>query len=139
MSNRARNLLAVLAGIIGGMFVNSGILELANTFFPPPPGVDQSSLEGMAATMYLLSLKDFVGPFLAHAFGTLVGAIIAIRAGRGYPLRLALPVAFAFFIGGAYMVYRLPAPIWFNIADLTLAYFPMAILAHAMHARSRRA
>lgn len=138
MSNRTRNLLAVLAGIIGGMFANSGILELAIVILPPPAGVDQSSIEKMAATMYLLSFKDFIGPFLAHAMGTLVGSVIAIRISRGNPLRVALPVAFLFFIGGALMVYQLPAPMWFNIADLTVAYFPMALLAHAMFAKSRR-
>jgi hypothetical protein len=28
------------------------------------------------------------------------------------------------------MAYILPAPLWFNLLDLTLAYFPMGLLGY---------
>ncbi|MFM9057277.1 MAG: hypothetical protein ACKOQY_11455 [Bacteroidota bacterium] len=129
MPTKLRNFLAVIAGMLTGVFVNSGILELWQLYVPPPAGFSSKGISEMASTMYLLSLKDFIGPLLAHAMGTFVGAVLAARIGRGHPLRMTLPIAFLFFCAGAYMVYELPSPLWFNITDLTLAYFPMAILA----------
>jgi hypothetical protein len=37
-------------------------------------------------------------------------------------------VALFFFIGGFFMVLKLPSPVWFNVIDLVFAYFPMAWL-----------
>jgi hypothetical protein len=34
-----------------------------------------------------------------------------------------------FFLGGLQMVIALPAPLWMEALDLTVAYFPMAWLA----------
>jgi hypothetical protein len=47
-------------------------------------------------------------------------------------------VAGLFFFGGAYMVSVLPAPIWFNVLDLVVAYFPMMYLAQWMVAKRRK-
>jgi hypothetical protein len=35
-------------------------------------------------------------------------------------------------MGGVYMVNILPSPMWFNVLDLGLAYFPMAFLGYRL-------
>jgi hypothetical protein len=47
-------------------------------------------------------------------------------------------VAGLFFFDGAYMVSVLPAPIWFNVLDLVVAYFPMMYLAQLLVAKRRK-
>lgn len=124
MNKSVINFLAILAGMVVGAFANSGIISLGLMVIPFPQGADS-----ITSAMPMLSPKDFIFPFLAHALGTLTGSIVAVRLGKGHPLRLALPVSTLFFFGGVYMVNLLPSPLWFNVLDLSLAYFPMAWLA----------
>ena len=68
-------------------------------------------------------------PFLAHAIGTLIGAMIALWFSNRSVV-LAYVVGVFFLIGGITMVYMLPeSPLWFDVFDLTLAYIPMAWVA----------
>jgi uncharacterized membrane protein YfcA len=69
-----------------------------------------------------------ISPFAAHAAGTLVSAILLtwlLKANSKFPSLIA---AFVFFAGGLYMVAILPSPLWFDVLDLTLAYFPMGLM-----------
>lgn len=137
MNRSLINFLAIVAGMLAGGLTNSGIIALGPMIIPPPEGTDFSTAESLAAAMPLLSPRHFLFPFLSHALGTLVGCVIAVRIGKGHPLRLALPVSTLFFLGGAYMVNILPSPLWFNILDLSLAYFPMAWLSARVLRRKR--
>ena len=72
-----RNVLAVIAGLIVGSIVNMGIIAISGSIIPPPEGADVTTMEGLKATMHLFEPRHFIFPFLAHALGTLAGAIIA--------------------------------------------------------------
>ena len=123
-----RNILAVIAGFIVGSIVNGSLISISGTIIPPPEGTDTSTMEGLQAAIALFEPKHFLFPFLAHALGTLVGAFVAAKISSNYGLQLAMLVGTIFFIGGLYMVFEVPAPLWFDILDLSLAYFPMAYL-----------
>lgn len=130
MNRSVINFLAILAGILVGGFTNSGIVSLGLIIIPFPGEADS-----LVTAMPMLTPNHFIFPFLAHALGTLVGCVVAVRIGKGHPLRLALPVSTIFFLGGSYMVHLLDSPLWFNVLDLALAYFPMAWLAGRLAAR----
>ncbi len=68
-------------------------------------------------------------PFLAHALGTLVGAIVAYKIAANKKKTMALIVGCIFLVFGTINVFVLPAPMWFNAVDLIFAYIPMALLA----------
>nr|NQU91023.1 hypothetical protein [Bacteroidota bacterium] len=123
-----RNILAVIAGIVIGGIVNMGIVMLGGSIIPPPEGVDVSSMESLKSAMHLFQPINFVFPFLAHALGTLVGAIIAALIAANRKMLFALGIGFVFLIGGIIMVIDLPAPLWFNVLDLVIAYIPMGVL-----------
>ena len=72
-----RNILAVLAGIFIGSSVNMGLIMLSGHVIPPPVGVNPENLESLKANIHLFEPKHFLFPFLAHALGTFVGAVIA--------------------------------------------------------------
>lgn len=74
-----RNILAVVAGLIGGSLVNMGIIAISGSLIPPPVDADVTTMEGLKATMHLFEPKHFLMPFLAHALGTLAGAYTAAR------------------------------------------------------------
>jgi hypothetical protein len=129
MKTILRNVLAVIVGILVGSVVNMLIIQISSSIIPPPLGVDVTTEEGLKAGIHLFEPKHFIMPFLAHAIGTLVGALLTVLIAANNKMRLALTIGMVFFIGGAMMVYLVPGPIWFAVVDLVFAYIPMGLLA----------
>ena len=123
-----RNILAVIAGIVVGSLVNMGLINISSSVIPLPEGVDMSTPEGLKAGVHLFEPKHFIFPFLAHALGTLTGAFVAAKLAANNKMKFALGLGVFFLIGGITAVYMIPAPMWFNILDLVVAYIPMAWL-----------
>jgi hypothetical protein len=124
-----RNILAVIAGIAIGFIVNSTLIGLGPTLIPPPAGVDMTTPEGLLRGIELLEPRHFIMPFLAHALGTLVGALAAYLIAGNRRSTFALVIGALFLLGGIAAAFMIPAPAWFIAVDLLLAYFPMAWLA----------
>tara|TARA_R110002049_G_scaffold296540_3_gene484714 strand:+ start:1855 stop:2265 length:411 start_codon:yes stop_codon:yes gene_type:complete len=126
MKNILRNILAMVIGLFVGGTVNMGIITISGSIIPPPEGADTTTMEGLKAAMELFEIKHFIFPFLAHAIGTLVGALLASLIAVSHQLKLAMVIGIFFLIGGITMVLSVPSPLWFTIVDLGLAYIPMA-------------
>jgi hypothetical protein len=123
-----RNILAVVAGLVVGGAVNMSLVMLGPSLIPPPPGVDMTTAEGLAKAMPLLESKHFVFPFLAHALGTLAGALVAFLVADSRGTVFAFAVGGFFLAGGIAAAFMIPAPAWFIGLDLVAAYIPMAWL-----------
>ena len=121
MNQILKNILVFIAGYILGSCVNMGLIITGHKLIPFADGVNP-----MDATKW--ELKYFLFPFLAHSVGTFVGAFIVSRYAAIYHMVLSLSLGVLFLIGGISMVFILPAPLWFIIADLLLAYIPMGWL-----------
>ena len=121
-----KNILAVLAGFLLGSAVNMGIIMILGYVIPPPEGVDVTNMESIKASMHLFEPKHFISPFLAHALGTLVGAMVTAWIAATHKMKFALGIGVFFLIGGITNVFMLPSPTWFAILDVTGAYLPMA-------------
>ena len=129
MSPRMRSVLAVVVGAVVGGVVNMGLIWLSPSLIPPPEGVDVTTTEGLKAGIHLFEPKHFIMPFLAHALGTFVGALVAFRLAAVNKVRAAYMVGVLFLIGGIAASMMIPAPAWFIALDLLVAYLPMAWLA----------
>lgn len=128
MRSFIRNAVAVIAGIIFGGALNMGIIMISGSVIPPPEGADVTTMEGLQDAMHLFQPKHFLMPFIAHALGTLFGAIITAYFVTSDPKKWVLLIGFFFFLGGVSNVVILPSPVWFSVIDLGLAYIPMALL-----------
>jgi hypothetical protein len=126
MSPAIRNVLAVAVGIVVGSIVNMALITVSGQVIPPPEGIDPTSVESLKENIHLFEAKHFIFPFLAHALGALIGAYLAARIGVGNKMRLAYIVGAFFLLGGIANVFMLPAPVWFIILDVVVAYIPMA-------------
>lgn len=133
-----RNILAIIVGFVVGAAVNSMLVSTGPIVFPPPEGVDLNP-EKLAEAMPLLKPEHFVFPFLAHALGTLVGALVAYLIAGSRPRIFANVIGALFLTGGLVAVRMYPAPIWFIVIDLAVAYVPMAALAILIGGKLRRA
>jgi hypothetical protein len=121
-----RNFGSALAGLITGSLLNGMIIRYSHWLIPPPPGVDLTTEAGLQNAMQVMEPIHFLMPFLAHALGTLAGAMLAARLSNA--MRPSMSIGILFLLGGIYMVKVLPSPLWFNVLDLSLAYLPMAWL-----------
>jgi hypothetical protein len=128
MNPTLKNVLAFIAGIIIGNVVNMGIIMISSSVIPPPEGADVTTVEGLKASMHLFEPKNFIMPWLAHALGTLAGALVTTYLAANNTYYLALGVGFVFLLGGIANVIMLPSPLWFTFTDVILAYFPAAYL-----------
>lgn len=128
VNNIAKNILAVMAGFVVGSVANIVLVNLGPIVIPLPEGADVSTMEGLQASMELFAPAHFLFPFLEHAPGTLVGALVAAKIAGSHKMKFALGVGVLFLCGGIAMVKMLGGPMWFNVCDLALAYLPMGFL-----------
>ena len=66
---------------------------------------------------------------LAHAVGTLAGALAAYLIAGSYKAQIAYVIGAVFLFGGVAASFMIPAPTWFIALDLLAAYLPMAWLS----------
>lgn len=130
-----RVLLAVVVGLVLGSIVNMSLITVSGRVIPPPAGADVTSMEGLKASLHLFEARHFIFPFLAHALGTLVGALVACWLAPGKSPVPAYIVGGLFLVGGIANSFLLPAPTWFVAVDLLLAYLPAAWLGQALATR----
>ena len=120
-----RNIAAVVIGLVVGSFVNMGIIMISPMVIPPPAGVNPTDMESLKASMHLFEAKHFLFPFLAHALGTFIGALIAAKMAASHKMKFALGIGAFFMLGGITNAFMLPSPVWFIMLDLVGAYIPM--------------
>lgn len=119
MNNNIRNILAILVGLGIGSYISTYLIAKG----PVPIGFD---LLNMAENTKLFETKHFAFHIIAHSFATFIGAVIASAIAASYKIRFALLVGVLFLIGGVYNSFSLQYPILPALADLTLAYIPIA-------------
>jgi hypothetical protein len=124
-----RNVLAVIIGLVVGGIVNGGLIVASPHVIPPPAGVDVTDSQSLSESIHLFEPKHFVFPFLAHALGTLAGALFAFLVAGSYRSVFAYVIGLANLAGGIAAACMIPAPAWFIVLDLAAAYLPMAWLA----------
>jgi hypothetical protein len=129
MNPIVRNILAVIAGIVVCMFVNGGIISLSGSIIPLPEGLNPNDLESFKANANLLQPKHFIMPFLAHALGSLFGGSVAAFVAANRKMTFAIVIGAIHLLGGIAAAFMIPAPIWFIVLDLIVAYIPMAYLS----------
>ena len=108
---------------------------VSGSIIPPPEGADVTTTEGLKESMHLFQPKHFVFPFLAHALGTLVGALVAASVAATHKMKFALGSGVFFLAGGIASVFMVPSPMWYTIVDLIGAYIPMAYLGGRLAGR----
>ena len=122
-----KNLIGIVVGWTIGSIVNTALIELGHVIYPIE-GLDTQNMDSLAAIFPTLSAKYYIFPFLGHAIGTLVGALIA-GVISFHKMRSALIVGVLFLIGGIVINYLITGPFWFIALDIIFAYIPMAWIA----------
>lgn len=117
-----RNILAVIIGALACIFLNGLLLGLMMKLVGTPEGFDPNKMD----TYHLLQAKHYLSPFVAHALPSLVGGAIAALIAASRKMTYALVVGGLHLLGGLIAAFMIPAPVWFIVLDLAVAYLPMA-------------
>lgn len=120
-----KNITAIILGWLAGSAINMGLIKVGHMAIPIE-GIDPNDMEALAEVMPTLGFEYFIFPFLGHALGTLVGAIVAGWVAATHKMKFSLVIGGLFLIGGIMINYMIPGPTWFAVADILLAYIPMA-------------
>ncbi len=128
MNSIVRNILAVIAGIFVCMFVNGGIISLSGSIVPLPEGLNPNDLESFRTNAHLLKPQHFIMPFLAHSLGSVFGGLVAALIAASRKMTFALVIGIVHLLGGIAASFMIPAPAWFIVLDLVVAYIPAAYL-----------
>jgi hypothetical protein len=134
MNPMLKNILAVITGWIVGSIINMSLVKIGHMILPIE-GLDPSDMNALAEVMPTLEPKYFIFPFLAHALGTLVGAFIAYNLAASHKMKFALGIGAIFFLLGIMVSFMIPAPTWFAVTDILLAYIPMAWIGGKLAAK----
>jgi hypothetical protein len=138
MNTALRNVMSFIAGFVAGSLVNMALVKIGYALVPPPAGLDTSTAEAFKATAHLMEPRHFGFPFLAHAMGTFIGALLVYMMAGSHRAALAYGIGVLTLCGGILAALIIPAPKWFLTLDLLFAYLPMAWLATKVGARLLR-
>lgn len=127
-----RNMLAVSVGAVVCVLLNGVLLGFMMKAIPPPEGFVPDDV----STYRLLRTEHFLSPFLAHAVPSLIGGSVAALIAQTRKLTFALVVGGLHLIGGIIAAFMIPAPTWFVVLDLIVAYLPMAWLGGNLATRN---
>ncbi len=131
MASVLRNILAVMVGAVVCIFLNGLLLGAMMKVIATPQGFDPNA----PSTYGLLQARHFISPFVAHAVPSFVGGFLAALIAADRKLTFALVVGGLHLLGGIVAAFIIPAPVWFIVLDLGLAYLPMAWLGGRLGGR----
>jgi hypothetical protein len=133
-----RNIVAVVVALVVGSIANMVLVKTGHHFVAAPAGVDMNDLNNLKENGHLLEAKHFLFPFLAHAGGTFVGAIVAFLIAASRRELMSYVIGIVFLAGGTAAAFMIPAPAWFLALDLLVAYLPMAWLGARIGSKFRK-
>jgi hypothetical protein len=105
-----RNIGAVLVGVIVGMVVNMGLVQVNSALFPPPEGMTLVTMEDYKALIPLMGAPSWLLVFAAHLGQAFVGGFIAALLAASRPMGLALFLGAFSMAGGIANALMLDIP-----------------------------
>jgi hypothetical protein len=129
--------IVIFISLFSGAMLNGAIINISSKVIAPPKGFDLNTAEGLQAAMPHMGPEHFLFPFLAHAIGTLISAVLISRFLKSQQFVFSMMAGIIFLMAGVAMVIMLPGtPIWFILVDLIGAYIPMAYLGNKLVMKS---
>lgn len=123
-----RKILAIVLGMVIGSVVNMMFVQLSNSVYPLPEGVDPNDFEAFKAYVEAHGLPTGVLliVLIAHAGGSFASGFVCGAIVKKPWYFAAALLGILWTAGGVAMLLMLPSPIWFAITDVAF-YIPAAL------------
>lgn len=109
-----RIILGILAGAVLAMLIVAGLETAGHLVFPPPPGIDVTDPEQLAALMPLVPMGAKIWVVAAWGLGALGGGLAAILISRRS--WTAWVIAGLIACAGVATILMIPHPLWMQVA-----------------------
>ena len=132
-----RNVLAVFLGLVLSGIVVGLVESVGHLLWPPPPGVDVTQPEALAALMDQIPLPAKLNVVLAWWLGAFVGAGVAARLAGSRPAVLGYVVGSVQLAGGVATLFMIPHPAWMVVSALVAAPSAAFVAVRLVQRRTR--
>ena len=114
-----RSLAAVVAGLVTAFAVMLVVEAIGHSIYPPPPGLDPMTPEGMAGIVAQLPLGALLFVLAAYLSGAFAGGAVACKVARG---RMTAPVVLGTMltVGALLNVITIPHPLWMSALSVAV-------------------
>ena len=110
--------------------LNGALIDVSRQIIPQPVGFDLTTAEGLQAAMPHMGPEHYLFPFLAHALGTLLSAVLITRFLKSQQFVFSMMAGILFLIAGTF-IFSMMAGIVIIITGISMdELFPF--LASAM-------
>ena len=130
----ARNIIAVIIGIVAAGIATYFVQSVSDRLFPLPPDLDITDFEAMKAHVATLPPLAFVIVLVAHFAGALFGGMVGAKVASSHQFKIALFIGAFMLAMGVLNLLTIPHPIWFMVADMFM-YLPGAYLGYRIYQR----
>jgi hypothetical protein len=122
----ARNILAILVGLISGIVAISLLEMLGHSLFLPPETMPGGAADGQDEAFFeLVSSSMLIAILGAYILGSFMAGLVCVFIGK--KIELSILVGALLTIAGVINLSMLPHPVWF-VAGSLIVYAPMAWL-----------
>lgn len=122
-----RSIVAVLAALVAAVIVITVVQSIGHFVYPPPPDIDATTPEGLAAIIAQAPLPALLFVVMAYVCGALTGGAVAAKVGDGPPTSRAMVVGAVLTFAGVLNVLTLPHPLWLAVLAIGV-HLPFAWL-----------
>lgn len=134
----ARNVLAVIAGLIVAFALVAGIEALGHIVYPVPAGLDFSKPEKVQEYVQGLPLGALLFVLAAWIVATFVGGLIAALIARTRPLLFSGIIGAFVLAATVANLLMISHPTWFAVAGITGIVLAVLTASKFISARSKQ-
>jgi len=117
MNPVVRSILAVIVGMLAAFVLIALVQVIGMRAYPPPTGIEATSLESMRIAMARKPLGALLFVLLAYTVGSVTGGWVAAHFAPKARMTHAMIVAALLFGAGLMNLMTIPHPAWFWVAS----------------------
>ena len=131
-----RRIGAVVAGLFGSVVLIMAVQAVGTWLYPPPPDIDFTNPEALAALMAQMPLGALLMVELSYVVGSLGGGVIVRLVSADRAAVQAVVLGGLLTLAGFANLAAIPHPLWFGVLS-TVTYVPCAMVGALAVARLR--
>ena len=124
---KAKNILAVVLGLIASFIIILLLEGVGHVIYPPPTDLDMEDIDAIKAFTASAPNIVFILAIVAYAIGSIIGGLVSAVIAINNKMSQAITVGGILMGLGAYNLFMIPHPIWTIIISI-FVFIPCSYL-----------